>query len=46
MNNAATRPPSLDKLIESPALRELIDAHGRAGVLAAARQALDAWRAA
>ena len=45
MNHAATRPPSLDKLIESPVLRELIDEHGRAGVLAAAREALDAWRA-
>jgi L-seryl-tRNA(Ser) seleniumtransferase len=45
MNHAVTRPPSLDKLIESPALRELIDEHGRAGVLAAARAALDMWRA-
>jgi L-seryl-tRNA(Ser) seleniumtransferase len=45
MNHAVTRPPSLDKLIESPALRELIDEHGRGSVLAAAREALDAWRA-
>ncbi len=45
MNHTATRPPSLDKLIDLPALRELIDTHGRAGVLAAAREALDAWRA-
>jgi L-seryl-tRNA(Ser) seleniumtransferase len=39
------RPPSLDKLLDSPALRELIEQHGRADVLAAAREALDAWRA-
>jgi L-seryl-tRNA(Ser) seleniumtransferase len=45
MNPAVTRPPSLDKLLESPALRELAQTHGRAGVLAAAREALDAWRA-
>jgi L-seryl-tRNA(Ser) seleniumtransferase len=45
MDIARARPPSLDKLIESPVLRELIDEHGRAGVLAAAREALDAWRA-
>mgnify|MGYP003541737758 FL=1 len=45
MNHAVTRPPSLDKLIESPTLRELIDEHGRAGVLAVAREALDMWRA-
>ena len=39
------RPPSLDKLLDSAALRELIDTHGRTGVLAAAREALDGWRA-
>jgi L-seryl-tRNA(Ser) seleniumtransferase len=42
---ASNRPPSLDKLLDSPALRELIEQHGRASVLAAAREALDAWRA-
>ncbi len=45
MDIARARPPSLDKLLETPALRELIDAHGRAAVLAATREALDAWRA-
>jgi L-seryl-tRNA(Ser) seleniumtransferase len=45
MDIARARPPSLDKLIESPTLRALIDEHGRAGVLAAALEALDAWRA-
>ena len=44
MDIARTRPPSLDKLLESPALRELIEVHGRANMLAAAREALDAWR--
>jgi L-seryl-tRNA(Ser) seleniumtransferase len=39
------RPPSLDKLLDSAALRELIDLHGRAEVLACAREALEAWRA-
>lgn len=39
------RPPSLDKLLDSPALRELIEQHGRASVLATAREALGAWRA-
>jgi L-seryl-tRNA(Ser) seleniumtransferase len=38
------RPPSLDKLLDLPALRELIELHGRASVLACARDALDAWR--
>jgi L-seryl-tRNA(Ser) seleniumtransferase len=45
MNHAPTRPPSLDKLIELPTLRELIDEHGRTSVIAVAREALDAWRA-
>ena len=40
-----TRPPSLDKLLDAPALRALIEAHGRTATLAAAREALDAWRA-
>ena len=44
MNPPTRRPPSLDKLLESPALRELTARHGRTGVLAAAREALDAWR--
>jgi L-seryl-tRNA(Ser) seleniumtransferase len=45
MTTAANRPPSLDKLLDSPALRELIAEHGRTATLAAAREALDAWRA-
>ncbi len=45
MDIASARPPSLDKLLDLPALRALAETHGRAGVLAAAREALDAWRA-
>jgi L-seryl-tRNA(Ser) seleniumtransferase len=45
MTTAANRPPSLDKLLDAPALRALIEQHGRASVTAAAREALDAWRA-
>ena len=41
---AAHRPPALDKLLDSSVLRELQAQHGRAPVLAAAREALDAWR--
>jgi L-seryl-tRNA(Ser) seleniumtransferase len=40
----AHRPPSLDKLLDSAALRALVQCHGREPVLATARQALDAWR--
>ena len=39
------RPPSLDKLLDSPVLRALQTQHGRAATLSAARAALDAWRA-
>jgi L-seryl-tRNA(Ser) seleniumtransferase len=42
---ATNRPPSLDKLLESTALLELIERHGRASVLVSAREAIDAWRA-
>jgi len=41
-----SRPPSLDRLLSSPALQSLIDAHGRAPVLAAARAQLMRWREA
>ncbi|HEU4459854.1 MAG TPA: L-seryl-tRNA(Sec) selenium transferase [Methylibium sp.] len=41
----AARPPSLDKLLDSPRLRASIDVHGRTEVTAAARGLLDAWRA-
>ena len=43
--NPTNRPPSLDKLLDSLPLRELILQHGRTGVLTAAREAIDAWRA-
>ncbi|MEO5772159.1 MAG: L-seryl-tRNA(Sec) selenium transferase [Burkholderiaceae bacterium] len=45
MTSLPHRPPALDKLLESPALRELIALHGRASVTTTAREALDAWRA-
>ena len=45
MDRNDVRPPSLDKLLDTPALRELIELHGRTSVLATARDALDAWRA-
>ncbi len=45
MDHAVARPPSLDKLLDSPTLRELIEQHGRASVLGTARDALEAWRA-
>jgi L-seryl-tRNA(Ser) seleniumtransferase len=45
MTSATHRPPSLDKLLESAALRDLAQRHGRAPVLAAARAGLEAWRA-
>jgi L-seryl-tRNA(Ser) seleniumtransferase len=45
MTAAAHRPPSLDKLLESGTLQALMQHHGRAAVTAAARAALDAWRA-
>jgi len=44
MTTALTRPPSLDRLLDSPAMRDLIALHGRSPALAAARAALDAWR--
>ncbi len=45
MDRTVARPPSLDKLLDAPLLRGLIEEHGRASVLATARAALDAWRA-
>ena len=38
------RPPALDKLLDSPALRVLAAQHGRAAVTAAARAGLERWR--
>jgi len=46
MATASHRPPSLDKLLDAPAMRALVDQHGRAATLACARAALQAWRAA
>jgi L-seryl-tRNA(Ser) seleniumtransferase len=45
MTTAAARPPALDKLLDSDALRGLITQHGRALVVAAARDGLERWRA-
>jgi L-seryl-tRNA(Ser) seleniumtransferase len=45
MSTAGHRPPSLDKLLDSPTMQALIAQHGRPGTLAAAREALGAWRA-
>jgi L-seryl-tRNA(Ser) seleniumtransferase len=45
MDRVVARPPSLDRLLDSAALRRLIDAHGRAEATSAAREALAAWRA-
>ncbi len=45
MTAASHRPPALDKLLDSGALPALIRQHGRAPVRAAARRALDDWRA-
>ncbi|MBA4175991.1 MAG: L-seryl-tRNA(Sec) selenium transferase [Leptothrix sp. (in: Bacteria)] len=45
MTALAHRPPALDKLLESDTLRALTQQHGRAAVRAAARSALEAWRA-
>jgi L-seryl-tRNA(Ser) seleniumtransferase len=41
---SVNRPPSLDKLLDGATLRQQIVLHGRAATLAAARDALDAWR--
>ncbi|MGL6109746.1 MAG: L-seryl-tRNA(Sec) selenium transferase, partial [Rubrivivax sp.] len=45
MTAATHRPPSLDKLLDSEAMRSLLAQHGRAPTLATARAALEAWRA-
>jgi L-seryl-tRNA(Ser) seleniumtransferase len=42
---AVHRPAALDKLLGSVAMRALVDEHGRAAVLVAARAGLDLWRA-
>ena len=44
MTNPPHRPPPLDKLLSSDALRALAALHGRAPLLAAARRALQQWR--
>jgi len=45
MATASHRPPSLDKLLDSEAMRALVAQHGRAQTLAAARAVLEEWRA-
>ncbi len=45
VNPPPTRPPALDRLVESPPLRALIRTHGRPLVLARCRDLLDGWRA-
>jgi len=45
MATASHRPPSLDKLLDSEAMRALLAQHGRAQTLAAARAVLEEWRA-
>ena len=42
---AAFRPPSVDRLLVSPAIRSLIEEHGRTGVLQGLRALLDEMRA-
>jgi L-seryl-tRNA(Ser) seleniumtransferase len=46
MTAAALRPPSLDKLLDTDAMRALVELHGRAPTLATSRATLEAWRAA
>jgi L-seryl-tRNA(Ser) seleniumtransferase len=46
MTTAVRPPPALDKLLDTPALRALVEQHGRTSVTSAAREALEAWRAA
>ncbi len=44
--SAPARPPALDRLLEGPALKSLVDLHGRQPVLAVARDELARWRQA
>ena len=45
MNAPAFRPPSVDRLLDTPGMRSLIERHGRTGVLGSARALLDEMRA-
>jgi L-seryl-tRNA(Ser) seleniumtransferase len=45
MTTTSSRPPALDKLLDSDTLRALVTQHGRAAVVATARHELDRWRA-
>jgi L-seryl-tRNA(Ser) seleniumtransferase len=38
------RPPALDRLLEAPAMRALVERHGRSSVLVVARELLARWR--
>ncbi len=42
----AARPPAIDKLLDLPAMRVLVEAHGRQAVLAVSREQLALWRQA
>ncbi len=44
--SAPARPPALDRLLEGPALKALVELHGRQPVLAVARDELARWRQA
>ena len=44
MNAPIFHPPSVDRLLDTPAMRASIDQHGRTSVLRAARELLEAWR--
>ncbi|MDA0220861.1 MAG: L-seryl-tRNA(Sec) selenium transferase [Proteobacteria bacterium] len=46
MDNAPSRPPSVDRLLQDAALAGLVAAHGRAPVLAATRRTLERLRGA
>lgn len=46
MNAPPQRPPSVDRLLDTPALRALIERHGRPSVVQTVREQLDALRAA
>ena len=45
MKAPAFRPPPVDRLLDTPAMRALITLHGRASVLGSARELLGEWRA-
>ncbi len=44
MNALPSRPPSVDRLLDTPGLCALIERHGRPSVVQMVREQLDAWR--